>query len=283
MRPTLQRPRRRALQQTQEISAQSNSATIPGTNSSLHSSGTRSDELDHAASTQRRRRRRPTRGIWWRENRELILLGCGICIICLILLQFLGLIFLLHQELLSGEDFRDGLDWFLNWSGDSTFPEFFEQEDHLPVLVIGGTDGSGTRAFVDTIRSLGVPIVGDDPHTFDIHGSCMFAKKGWPGLISTILKETHSANYDWEDLPTTTQVIVEREVRRLLRSLNVKFFETQRRRRGVMQIPSPFDPNPRTELASNVAFAIKAPVSMLVLPVLSKFMGPIKFVHVIRE
>ena len=208
---------------------------------------------------------------------------CGICVVCLILIQVMGLIFLLHANDLSGEDFGDMISWFFSWGDDSEFTDFFAQEDHLPVLVIGGTDGSGTRAFVDTIKSLGVPILADDPHTFDIHASCMFAKKGWPGLIHTILDATHSADYEWEDLPQKTQVIVEREVRRLLRSMNVKFFETNRRRKGIFQIPSPFDPDPHTQLASEVAFAIKAPVSMLVLPVLRKFMGPIKFVHVLRE
>ena len=39
----------------------------------------------------------------------------------------------------------------------------------------------------------------------------------------------------------------------------------------------------KSMVASHVAFAIKAPVSMLVLPVLWKFLGPIKFVHVVRE
>lgn len=198
-------------------------------------------------------------------------------------MQVIGLIFLLHADVLSGEDFRDAVTWFVSWGDDSEFTDFFGQEDHLPVLVIGGTDGSGTRAFVDTIKSLGVPILGDDPHTFDIHASCMFAKKGWPGLINTVLEATHSADYEWEDLSPTTQVIVEREFRRLLRSLNVKYFETNRRRRGIFQIPSPFDPDPHTQLANDVAFAMKAPVSMLVLPVLRKFMGPIKFVHVVRE
>jgi len=176
--------------------------------------------------------------------------------------------------------------------------EFFQQmQGRLPVVVVGGSDGSGTRAVVDTLKALGVAILSDDPQTFDIHGAVMFGKKGWPKLITTILQATKgNVNYTWDELPTATQQIVEREVQKLLNSIAIKYAGERRRHRLQSKtFPQPnalrakldrtqhnkaLDPSPAT---TRVAFAIKAPVTMLVLPVLTRFMGPIQFLHVVRE
>ncbi len=166
--------------------------------------------------------------------------------------------------------------------------EFFEHPRDIPILVVGGTDGSGTRAFVDTLKSLGVLIVADDPHTFDIHASIMFKKLGWPQLILTVLEATKgSLDYQWSSLPGNTRSIIEREVRKLRLSLAAKYAENKRRIRlaEVMrnrQEPGKNGVSPRV-VATDVAFAFKAPISMLVLPILTEFMGPIKFLHVVRE
>lgn len=171
---------------------------------------------------------------------------------------------------------------------------FFDNLKHLPVLIVGGTDGSGTRAFVDTLSSIGVPIIADDPNTFDIHASMMFQKLGWPKLVTTILEATDgNVQFQWDDLPRDTQRIVQREVRLLVNVLGLKYADFKRKSKLTERLPrrpskahGPIQATRgirSTDMATEVAFAIKAPVSMLVLPVLRKFMGPIKFLHVVRE
>ena len=62
-------------------------------------------------------------------------------------------------------------------------------DQHLPILIVGGTDGSGTRsADVDTLGSLlGVTVFADDEQTMDIHASALIRKQGWSALVTTFL------------------------------------------------------------------------------------------------
>ena len=70
-------------------------------------------------------------------------------------------------------------------------------------LIVGGSDGSGTRAFVDILVKLGVPMVIDDAGTADAHGKVMCSGKGWPCVVSKVLNVTRSANYSAEMLPAS--------------------------------------------------------------------------------
>ena len=45
------------------------------------------------------------------------------------------------------------------------------------MMVVCGTDGSGTRGVVQTLTKLGVVMTSEDPETYDIHGDLM---GGWP-------------------------------------------------------------------------------------------------------
>lgn len=158
------------------------------------------------------------------------------------------------------------------------------EHDNLPLLFIGGSDGSGTRAFVRVLQQLGVVVTYDDATTFDVHGAEMFQKQGWPGLVNNVLRITHSGNYNFTDLPLDTQLICEREVAQFMK----RKFRSYKRKTQLMQQQQhshsfwnsrpPFPP-----IVTEVSFAMKAPVSMLVLPVLTKVAGKIKFLHVLRE
>ena len=53
------------------------------------------------------------------------------------------------------------------------------------MLVIGGTDGSGTRRVVQLLTNLGVLIVSEDPETYDIHAD-LFG--GWPKVVEPVLQ-----------------------------------------------------------------------------------------------
>ncbi|CAM9975858.1 unnamed protein product, partial [Phaeothamnion confervicola] len=61
-------------------------------------------------------------------------------------------------------------------------------------LVVGGTDGSGTRGVVALLQRLGVPMVIEDYGTLDVHASYM-VKGGWPEAVRPVLQLTHSPQY----------------------------------------------------------------------------------------
>jgi hypothetical protein len=210
------------------------------------------------------------------------------------------------------------------------FSPGYHQQDQQPILLIGGSDGSGTRAFVDTLRELGAVVVADDKQSFDVHAVELFQHQGWPGLINAVINFTHTGDYEWEDLIRLSSKIhadhVRREITSLMRSLQSKYDISKRHFRQAYQerleIDGVYEPvralrehkHPTRKgkkpfsashppgvamagmkptlfpaVAKSISYVVKAPVSMLVLPLLAKFYGNyyngghIKFLHVIRE
>lgn len=53
------------------------------------------------------------------------------------------------------------------------------------LLVVGGTDGSGSRRVVSLLTALGVRMVSEDPETYDIHADIV---GGWPKMVAPVLK-----------------------------------------------------------------------------------------------
>ena len=145
-------------------------------------------------------------------------------------------------------------------------------DDELPILIIGGSDGSGTRAFVDMLGRLGVPMLVDDTGTLDVHAKCIFDKAGWPALVRIVLEEIKSANYSWDDLSTIHRAMLESQMK------GFEKFYSQRgmalRAHGASQ---------GFPVSSKVSYGFKAPVSMLVLPVLTHVYRKVKFLHVVRD
>jgi hypothetical protein len=256
----------------------------------------------------------------------------------------------------------------MSFTSSSEISKTFRQLEKQPILVIGGSDGSGTRAVVDTIRELGGIIVADDTETFDVHASELWYHQGWPGLVKQVLNITHSANYEYEQfiqqynerqqqsqqqqqqqhkLPS-----IDKELMNLQRTIQAKFDVVKRyhrrqyqlriaeeeedeasegggnrhlkiqdepqglyhQRHGPQKIRHPKFPghdrhnhvaqnrhplpvsNPLSQrenptmyaaLTTKISYVIKAPVSMLLLPLLTKYLRkygqPMKFLHVIRE
>jgi hypothetical protein len=150
-----------------------------------------------------------------------------------------------------------------------------EKGREAPILIVGGSDGSGTRAVVGLLGELGVPMLVDDDGTLDVHAPILFdgeIEKGWPPLVRLILQQTHSADYTLESLPddVRTRAIEELQkfegsygprVRKLLESLE----------------------SAETVAAENVRFGFKAPVSMLLLPIFLETFGRVKFLHIVRD
>ncbi|KAL3905826.1 MAG: hypothetical protein SGILL_009522, partial [Bacillariaceae sp.] len=172
------------------------------------------------------------------------------------------------------------------------FGPSFHEHDQQPILIIGGSDGSGTRAFVDTIRELGAVIVADDRETFDVHAQMLFHHKGWPGLVHAVLNYTHTADYEWDDLIRLTSQEhvdkIETETKYLMKHLKMKYdlnkrplrraylerleaegkyqpikSLSQNRHKGKKVFSGVARPTTFPAIAKGISFAMKAPVSML--------------------
>lgn len=146
-----------------------------------------------------------------------------------------------------------------------------------PTLIIGGSDGSGTRAFAHAMLQLGVPMRIDDKESLDVHGSVLYEGQGWPPLAKSVLNVTHSANYNLSDLPPDTLDSTKKELQNLKDSFDdwqLKFEQRYYVRDKLNQtIPR----------ASNVAIGFKAPVTMLLLPLLQEVFGKVKYLHIVRD
>jgi hypothetical protein len=150
---------------------------------------------------------------------------------------------------------------------------FVDEFDTKPLLLIGGSDGSGTRSFVDAIKKVGVTVIADDKDTFDVHAAPLFNREGWPALVNLVLKETHSGNYQWEDLPQYTREVIDFEMTKFVKSTRARYKRLREFEEKSSQVTA-------------VAYAMKAPVSMLILPIMARYFSPktgIKFIHVVRD
>ncbi len=125
---------------------------------------------------------------------------------------------------------------------------------------------------------LGVPMRTDDSDTLDVHGAVMFQGQGWPPLAKSILNETHSANYELSDLSAETHETVKKQLKRLKDEFDAwqLKFEQRFRVRQKMNMPG-------VARATHAAMGFKAPVTMLLLPLLKEVFGKVKYLHIVRD
>lgn len=140
---------------------------------------------------------------------------------------------------------------------------------NLPILVIGGSDGSGTRSFADAVRSLGVPMKTDLISNLDVQSSDIFRGEGFPTLVNFVLQETRSVNYEVSNLTNETRTTALLETRKFKHGVDRWFRRALHAKRGTR--------------AQGVAYGMKAPALMILLPLLKEVFGPIKFIHVVRD
>jgi hypothetical protein len=140
--------------------------------------------------------------------------------------------------------------------------------DQPAILILGGSDGSGTRSFVQHLIQLGIPMIYDDEITMDVHGRSMSDGDGWPQIVRMVLDSVHSANYNVSSLPDNVKEIAFFHLTNLKQELARKF--ENRFRDGA-------------RVKSEVLFGFKAPVTMLLLPILKEVFGTVKFLHVVRD
>ena len=112
----------------------------------------------------------------------------------------------------------------------------------------------------------------DDEETLDIHAELLYHGQGWPPLVQRILNETHSGNYNFEKLPTDIQSELLEQMRLFQQHYDIRAARLlQGARKDGKTLPTAIE------------YGFKAPVSMLLLPLLQKVFGRIKFIHVVRD
>ena len=157
---------------------------------------------------------------------------------------------------------------------DDYYSRMHIPEKKRPLLIVGGSDGSGTRAFVDTLGRLGVPMLVDDSGTMDVHASTLFDGKGWPSLVELVMNNTRSANYEFEDLPASVQEKARSELEKLKDEYDGRATELLAKKKLTLG---------DKRASEKVKYGFKAPISMLMLPLLLEVYGSVRFLHVVRD
>eukprot|EP00934_Nitzschia_sp_Nitz4_P006174 Nitzschia sp. Nitz4//scaffold48_size128905//108531//110093//NITZ4_003618-RA/size128905-processed-gene-0.226-mRNA-1//1//CDS//3329553036//6164//frame0 len=139
-------------------------------------------------------------------------------------------------------------------------------------LIVGGSDGSGTRSFATILEKLGVPMLVEDRGTMDVHAKQILNGAGWPALVSTVLNATRSAAYPLTDMPVELSEMANTEIEKFLKVVEM----TGAALTGIS------NPN-NVSWATDVTWGFKAPVSMLLLPFFRHQLPAFKFLHVIRD
>ena len=143
------------------------------------------------------------------------------------------------------------------------------------LLVVGGTDGSGTRRAVQMLAELGVPMVVEDSTTLDIHADIL--KDGWPGIVSPFLKYSGSIEADPSYYPDDVRDATIEKLQGVIdKATRDAGYWKDRIDAGVLSMPF-------NRQASKVFFGVKAPVIMTALPFLHKIIPKLMYLQVVRD
>ena len=147
------------------------------------------------------------------------------------------------------------------------------------VLLVCGTDGSGTRRVVDVLTELGVPMVSEDPETFDIHADLL---GGWPPIVHPLLQTTKALSYDPSELERT-QPFLHRQLTAAVNKLVSKAALDSHKPTSYKLAVGGLLPRAEKMSASGVQFGFKAPVAMTLGPYWSHVIPHFKLLHVVRD
>ena len=149
-----------------------------------------------------------------------------------------------------------------------------DTRDAGPLVVVGGSDGSGTRAVVSLLQQLGVPLAIDDPVSNDVHAGEV---GGWPALVHPLLQAAHDQyqgpvcgmNFPPDPVRTASAGDLVDRTEQLVRQL----VRTSREKA------------PTHSHAARFAgvVALKAPVAMALLPYFRRVSPDLRFIHVVRD
>ena len=144
------------------------------------------------------------------------------------------------------------------------------------MMVVCGTDGSGTRSVVQTLTRLGVLMTSEDPETYDIHGDLM---GGWPPIVKPVLSRTHSLNYNPEKIDPAVHSVVSTGLRRLIDKAEIDSHKPESHK---LAVGGSLPREPGTD-ALRVKFGFKAPVAMTLAPYWAHLTPNFKLLHVVRD
>lgn len=114
----------------------------------------------------------------------------------------------------------------------------------------------------------------------DVEATQLFQKKGWPALVNFVLNQTKgSLQYTWDDLSSDAKTVLKHEVKAFSMHLQLAHKNMKHKQKKIVGL----QPD-----ALRIKFAIKAPASMLVFPVLrhvfeAALESPVKFLHIVRD
>lgn len=103
-------------------------------------------------------------------------------------------------------------------------------------LIVGGSDGSGTRGVVALLQRLEVPMVVEDRGTMDVHGAPYMVKGGWPAVVRPVIGWAKGTGYESRSAPAQLR----RKTFDALGGLKVQMQKVKRRRGVLMVLPSCF-------------------------------------------
>ena len=171
-----------------------------------------------------------------------------------------------HRHSLARPTYLDQIVDILNTDTTSTAK--------VPVIV-GGSDGSGTRAFVELLAKLGVVMLLDDPVSLDISGATLCDRQGWPPLAKLALTHRTFPIHTW---PEAVRNQSQFEMTKLRKLLDMRFIRKIRKLAVLEHIDS-------SQLASKVLYGFKAPITMVLLPMIQAHLYPngFKYIHVVRD
>ena len=117
----------------------------------------------------------------------------------------------------------------------------------------------------------------DDTGTMDVHAGKLFAGKGWPPFAKIALQYSkNTTNYQVSDLPEEQQNEVKTELAKLREQFRIRYTKLRSHlaARGKHVV-----------LSSAVSYGFKAPITMLLLPMLQAYMYPsgFKYLHIVRD
>ena len=144
-------------------------------------------------------------------------------------------------------------------------------------LVVGGTDGSGTRRVVELLTLLGVTMVSEDPATYDIHADIV---GGWPPVVSPVLEHTRSVTYEIDNIPDPMRQNTKTMMEKII---NLARSNSAKPQSHVLAVGGRLDTPPGLARAKGVALGIKAPVAMTLVPYWQSLLPNFKFLHVVRD
>lgn len=144
------------------------------------------------------------------------------------------------------------------------------------VLVVGGTDGSGTRRVVQILTQLGVAMVSEDSETYDIHADVV---GGWPPVVNPVIQYTKSLFYSPETMPDQIRKPICIQLKRLLALVESNSHKPMSHTLGVggvLKINGNVTVN-------NIKYGFKAPVAMTLAPFWAYLLNDFRMLHVVRD